>query len=172
MDVKKRNEQAQCFRSALKAFAEKYKELLASFNAQEVSDAFTAFGDMGNLDWLFETEPSLPVYLQAYVQMFLSLYDRSAIDSVLPVTELGRKDLERMRRDVGESGLPPESVPTPAPTSAELLEAEVRHDFATLRSDDMRRKRQSNRQYEICYQQIASTLGSSVTAVYDLTPTN
>jgi len=107
MDVKKRNEQAQCFRSALRSFAEKYKELLASFNAQEVSDAFTAFGEMGNLDWLFEAEPSIPTYEQAYVQMFLSLYDRSAIDSVLLITELGRKDLERMRRDIGENGLPP-----------------------------------------------------------------
>jgi hypothetical protein len=168
MDKQKLKEQAQDLRLALNTFKRKHREFLASFNLKEVMDAFSAFMEMGNIDDIFEVEPGIPVYLKSYEETLLTLYDRGAIVPVLPITDLGVKDLERMRR---ETGIGVESLPTPtppAPTAAELLEAEVRQDFATLRSDEMRKKRQSNREYEATYQRIAGTLGSSVTTVHDL----
>ena len=172
LDKQKQKEQAQDLRLALNTFKRNHREFLASFNLKEVMDAFSAFMELGNIDDIFEVEPGIPVYLKSYEQTVVTLFDRGAIIPVLPLTALGIADLEQMRRKtgIGVESLSP--VAPPAPTAAELLEAEVRQDFATLKSDDMRRKRQSNRAYEQMYQRIANTLGSSVTAVYDLTPTN
>jgi hypothetical protein len=169
MDKQKLKEQAQDLRLALSTFKRNHQEFLASFDLKEVMDAFSAFMEMGNIDAIFDVEPGIPIYLKSYEETLLTLYDRGAIVPVSPITDLGLKDLEEMRK---KTGIGAESLPTPAapaPTAAELLEAEVRHDFATIRSDEMRKKRQGNREYEATYQRIASTLGSSTTGLFDAT---
>jgi hypothetical protein len=156
------NEQLHYMRLGVNAFLEQYRELLSSFDWPQVAEALGAYCTLGNGE--LPEKISIPVYRKYTEEAFLTLYDRGAISLVAPITALGENDLARMRRStgIGAETLPP--PPPKAPTADELLEQEVRNDYANLPGDRMREKRRNSRAYETMFQKIADTLDSRVTA--------
>jgi hypothetical protein len=152
---------------AEKQFKETYRELIA-FASSGWEDSMAAYVQLNHDEELRNYQPGTN-WFRILEEAFLTLTDNATVLAVAELNHLALADLARMRRStgIGVESLP--TPPAPAPTAAQLLEDEVRHDFATLRSDEMRKKRQGNREYEATYQRIASTLGSSTTGLFDAT---
>jgi len=128
---------------------------------QQIAEALTAYSSLGNGE--LPDELSIAAYEQFTERAFLNLYDRGAIVPITLLTTLGERDLAQMRKSAGIGYVEP--PPTPRQLTAdELLEEEVRNDYATLSGSKMREKRRTNRVYEMMYQRIADTLDSRVTA--------
>jgi len=140
------------------AFRLRYKELLASFDPSQVGRALVAFIRLNLRDVVARTEPDLNAYLGFTEEAFLALYDGGKLQPVERITPLGEAALTSMRQRTGIGYVAQPSTPKP-PTADELLEQEVRNDFATLPGDKMREKRRTNRRYEAAFQRIAYTLG-------------
>jgi hypothetical protein len=156
------NEQVFYMRQGVSSFLGRYRELLSSFDLQQISEALVAYSTLGNGE--LPEKPGIPVYQKYTEEAFLNLYDRGAISPIAPITALGENDLANMRRStgIGTELLPP--PPPKLPTADELLEQEVRSDYANLPGDRMREKRRNSRAYETMFQKIADTLDSRITA--------
>lgn len=156
------NEQISYMRLGVNSFLEKYRELLSSFDLQQIAEALVAYSTLGNGQ--LPEQHGIPAYQKYTEEAFLNLYDRQALSPIAPLTELGEADLAKMRRS---TGIGTELLPPPAPklpTADELLEQEVRSDYANLPGDRMREKRRNSRAYETMFQKIADTLDSRITS--------
>jgi hypothetical protein len=164
MDSKK----LRAFNLAEQRFRGDYAELLAYFPADELDQSLIAFIELN----LSSELVSLTIYDGIKMRKLLEQTLASLIDNgaLVPVAELSveaKAELTTLRHNtgIGIEALPPDQ---PKPPSAEqLLELEVRNDFATLSGDKMREKRRRNKAYEQMYQRIASTLDSRITTVID-----
>jgi len=168
-------EEAQTFgQLGLEVFLKRNRELLASFPGNDqVIRALVAWTRLHRQDELLNhlttSETDLNFFANHLEEGFLTLYDAGKLSPVALITDLGQSSLDAMRK---RTGIYPagQSAPVPAPkplSADELLEQEVRNDFATLRSDKMREKRRNDRRYEAMYQKIADTLGTLTTAYHD-----
>jgi len=144
-----------------------YRELVSHFNSSDIFEGVNSFLKLNYTNDELQAAPLTPgAYRQILALALITLINRDALKPIVAdFTESGEEDLVKLRRVTGlDLDLIP--IPAPAPPTAEqLLEAQVRQDFATLPSSKMREKRNNDKKYEATYQRIADTLGSSVTSL-------
>ena len=145
---------------------EDFSELLAHYSSTEVFEGINSFLKLNHTDSELKTALFTPgAYRKCLSFAFITIINRESLKPIVAdFTEAGEEELAKLRR---ETGLDLDLIPVPAPatpTAEEILEAEVRKDFAVLPSSKMMDKRRNNRNYEATYQRIADTLGSSVTS--------
>jgi hypothetical protein len=144
-----------------------YTELLAHYSSTEVFEGINSFLKLNHTDSELQTALfTSGAYRKLLSIALLTLINRDALKPIVAdLTEAGEEDLAKLRRETGlDLDLIPVLAPA-SPTAEELLEAQVRQDFATLPSSKMREKRNNDKRYEAMYQRIADTLGSSVTSL-------
>ena len=150
-------------------FFSDHRELLAHYDMSQVQESLVAYLQLNETAETLRAAAVNPgEYRRLLSGALVTLIDRSALTQLAELNEDAEADLAELRRKTGigvEQLAPP---PPPAPTAAELLEAEVRNDYATLPGAKMREKRASRRDYEATYQRIADTLGSSATIHHNL----
>jgi hypothetical protein len=141
-----------------------YRELIAHFGG--VTEGITSYLQLNFAEELiaFSKKPDPRLYRRLLTEALVTLIDRSALTQVSDFNALAESDLAKLRREtgIGVETLPP--TPPKAPTADELLEQEVRNDYANLPGDRMREKRRNSRAYETMFQKIADRLDSRVTA--------
>ena len=141
-------------------FFSDYRELVAHFSG--VIEGITSYIQLNNPEELVALwkAPDGSLYRRLLAEALITLIDRGALTRVADLNDLAEADLANLRREtgVGVETLPP--PPSKAPTADELLEQEVRSDYANLPGDKMREKRRSSRAYEAMFQKIADTLDS------------
>lgn len=140
------------------------RELLASF-PPDVFKAMSSWIRLYEKETIQTSEPNLQTYISILDRAFTTVWDREAINNIAPITLLGNRDLERMRRStgIGVSALP---APAPAPLSAEQrLEAEVLSDWHNLPSAKIKAKANANKAYKAMFEKLSATdaINSQVT---------
>jgi hypothetical protein len=140
-----------------KAWMSENRELLVSFSPVDLQAAMLAVIKLRYRDQIRDSEPSVSFYTDIQNRVFLDLLDRGVVTEIFPLTDLGWQAIEAMRRSsgVGLDQLP--QPPPPALSAAELLEKQVALDFATLSSDQFRKKLNDSKAYRETYKRIADT---------------
>jgi hypothetical protein len=138
------------------------RELVASFDRVALENAIVAWIKLNRREEVAATAPSIDFYHRLMSEAFLSLYDAQTVNPEFPITSLGQNFIDQARR---ETGIGAQSVPAPAPvlTPAQELENEVRSDWKTLSSKQIKSKMQNNRLYRECVERVAGELESTVT---------
>ena len=142
-------------------FLSDYRELLAHFSSAAV---FEGIGSFLKLNYGVEELTTAPVtpggaYRKLLSTALLNLINRDALTPLTDLNELAENDLAKLRK---ETGIDVELIPAPAPaprTKSELLEQEVRRDWKTLSSDQLRKKKANSRAYSNMLENLANTPG-------------
>lgn len=152
---------------ANKSWMSEHRELLANF---EPDSLWRAIGAFIQLEPEVRAEiatvtPSIESYKSIISRAFMYLYQEGSISPTFPLTKLGEQSLNLLRR---QTGLGIENLPVPEPvlTAEQRLEAEVENDWRTLSSAQIRKKRDSSRQYAACLDRLLNSdrLSSQITA--------
>lgn len=146
-----------------------HRELLAHYDMSQVQESLIAYLQLNETAETLRAAAVNPIeYRKLLSAALITLLDRGTLNQLADLNEDAQDDLLELRNatGIGVEDLP--APPPPAPTAQELLEAEVRSDFATLPGSKMREKRNTNRAYEAMFQKIAGTLGSSATIHHNL----
>jgi hypothetical protein len=132
---------------ANKTFLDTSRELLVSFSRDDLQKALLSYIRLHFGSEIQNAEPNVDFYVQIQQRAFLELYDRDVINPVYPITALGEKAIQEMRRatGIGLQKLP--TPPPPEPSAMQKLEAEILHDWRTLSGDTVRKKAAGNRIY-------------------------
>jgi hypothetical protein len=148
-------------------FLSDYADLLAHYNSTDVFAGVNSFLKLNYTDAELQTATVAPgAYRKILALALITLINRDALEPIVTdFTEAGEKDLDRLRQETGVDADLVAVPPPPPPSTEQLLEDQVRQDFATLPSSKMREKRNNDKRYEAMYQRIADTLGSSVTSL-------
>ena len=142
-------------------FSADFRELLAFFDSEKVFESIVSYLQLNHAEEL--SGIGLARYRQLLTEALITLLDRGAIVPVSTLNVLAHADLLRLRKETGVGYEAPPPT-TRQSTAEELLEHEVRRDYANLPGDKMREKRRSSRAYEAMFQKIADTLDSRITA--------
>ena len=133
-----------------------YREFTSHFS--DVVESITSYFRMNHPDELVALSKTAnpKLYRELLAEALVTLFDRGALTQVAELTDLGRNDLAKLRREtgVGVETLPP--PPPKPPTDRELLEAEVIADYnGGLSATKMREKRNSNKSYNETFIRLA-----------------
>jgi hypothetical protein len=148
------NEQLFYMRLGVKTFLDKYREVLSSFDLQQVAEALTAYSSLGN--GVLPEKPGISVYLKYTEEAFLNLYDRRAISPIASITALGETDLARMRRStgIGAEALPP--LPPKPLSTQEQLEHRVSNDWNFLKVADFKKNCANDKAYRETFERLSA----------------
>jgi len=148
------------------AFRLRYKELLASFDPEQVGRSLVGFIRLHLRDEIAGIEPDLNVYLAHTESAFLTLFDSGKLQPVAPLTPLGESALADMRRRAGVN--PPGYVaPAPAPrqlTAQEELDIQVAEDFQKLSAKEFRSRCSNGKKYRETFFRLGEEGRLSITA--------
>jgi len=137
------------------------RELVASFDRVALENAIVAWIKLNKRDEIASTAPSTDFYYGLMNEAFLVLYDTETVNPEFPITNLGQSFIDQIRRATGIGAQLP--APTPVLTPEQKLETEVRSDWRSLSSKQIKLKMQNNRLYRECLNRLAPELDSSVT---------
>lgn len=118
-----------------------------AFHKQNIQQPMLAMIQLHFRDEIANMEPSVEGYLLIQKKAYLILLDRGAIEFVGPLPKIAQDVIDRWRREtgVGLATLPP--PPAPDLTPEQKLAQEVINDWNTLSNDQIRKKRDSDRNY-------------------------
>jgi len=140
-------------------FFQGYAELLAHFNINELKESLSSFMQLNYSADRLRVAPTEPgSYRRILAFSTITLLNR---DAVLPLTtfnEAANADMDRLRRETDIDVELIKNEPAP-PTAEELLADEVRRDWKTLSSAQIRKKKNASRQYSAMLEKLANTPG-------------
>ena len=144
----------------LEAFQKRNRELLASFNGEQVNRALVAWTRLHKqeeiLTHLTTADPDLSFFANHLEEGFLTLLDEGKLQPEASITELGQKVLVEMRRRTSiYNGEAPEPE-TKSLSLREQLETRVAEDFQKLPSKVFRQNCASDKKYRDAFDRLAA----------------
>jgi len=149
-------------------FFEDFREFLGHFS--EVIDGISAYLQLNHAEELIALSktPDPQLYRQLLAEALVTLFDRGALTPVAELTDLGRNDLVRLRREtgIGVELLPP---PPPKPLSPqEQLEQRVSSDWNSLKVADFRKNCANDKEYRATFERLSAENRLGTNAVTSL----
>jgi hypothetical protein len=150
--------------AANREFLSQNRELLVYFSGEAVSKSMSAIIRLEHADEIRSAEPNKSTYLRIQERAFLAAFDRGAVVPLSELSSLAWDAIERMRRDNGQSVV--ENAPTPEPTLTpqQKLEFEIKNDWSTLPTKQIRQKMANDKNYRDTVERISNELRANATS--------
>lgn len=150
--------------AANREFLSQNRELLVYFDSAALSKSMLAIIRLEHADEIRNSDPSISTYLKIQELAFLSTFDRGAVVPLSELSSLAWDAIERMRRDHGQGVSETAPVPEPVLSSAQKLELQVRDDWKSLPSKQIKQKMSQDRAYRTTVERLATELESNATS--------